>query len=109
METTPELKTLSHQIEIAEQKVESIRKHLKVKTKELDTKIIEDNENLFGERKSEPDNVIFLFSERVNTSQRDIVLNPIKTSLETAENDLKRLLNLKSNSSQIETTGELFY
>lgn len=108
MITTPEIKTLNFQITEAEQKIEAIKKQLKSKTKELDTKIIEDNADLFGERKSEPKEQAFLFSERVNTSQRNKVIDPIKSSLKTAENDLQKLIILKSNITKIGVTGILF-
>jgi hypothetical protein len=108
METTPEIKTLNFQIAEAEQKIVLIKKQLKSKIKELDTKINDDNADLFGERKSEPKEQVFLFSERVNPLQRDKVINPIKSSLKTAENELQKLINLKSNINQIGITGELF-
>ncbi len=108
METTPEIKTLNFQIAETEQKIEAIKKQLKSKIKDLDTKILEDNADLFGDRKSEPAKQSFLFSERFNTSQRNKVIDPIKLSLKTSEIELSKLLNLKTNINQIEITGRLF-
>ena len=78
---------------------------MKVKAKEIDKTISDDNADLFGERKSEPTEVQILFSERVNPSQKEIILQPIKSSLKTAEMSLKVLLEKKQN---IPLTGKLF-
>lgn len=105
---TPEIKTLNFQIEEITKKIDAIKKQLKAKTKELDLKIKDDNADLFGGRKSEDTDQVFLFSERVNISERDKVLGPLKFSIKTAEIELTRLLNLKSNINQINVTGQLF-
>ena len=102
---TPEEKQLNFLIEEQQKNIEVIKRNLKAKTKELDTAIMNDNENLFGERKSEPDNVVFLFSERVNTSQRDKIIQPIKNALKTAENEL---IKLQSKKDTLTSTGTLF-
>ena len=102
---TPEEKQLNFLISEEEKMIETLKKQLKAKIKELDTEIVNDNENLFGERKSEPDNVVFLFSERVNTSQRDKVLQPIKNALKKAEIEL---VKLKSKKETLAKTGLLF-
>lgn len=106
--TNPELKTLNMQIEEAQKKVEILKKSLKSKSKELDEKIKSDSLDLFGERKSEATNQGFLFSERVSVSEREKVLQPLKTSLKTAENELTKLTHLKANFNRVETTGKLF-
>ncbi len=103
--TSPEEKQLNFQIENQLKHIETLRKSLKAKTKELDTAILNDNENLFGERKSEPENVVFLFSERVKPSERDKILQPLKNALKTAENEL---INLQSKKNNLATTGTLF-
>jgi hypothetical protein len=106
--TTPEEKTLNFQIAEAEKNMATIRKFLRAKTKELDLKIVQDNADIFGERKSEPQGTIFLFSERVEISQRDKVLIPIKVSLTQVENELKKLILTKENLFNIGVTGNLF-
>lgn len=100
----PEILTLKLQIQDAEKLVLAISKQLKAKTAELDRNIQNDNSDLFGERKSEPAGVNLLFSERVNPQQREFILNPIKQSLKTAENQLQ-ILKSKQN---IPVTGKLF-
>ena len=101
----PEIQQLNFQINNASKKIELLEKKLKSKIKELDNKIIADNENLFGERKSEPKNSVFLLSERVNISQREKVLEPIKNELKTAKNELYKLYAKKDN---LETTLNIF-
>lgn len=103
--TAPEAITLSKQIEEAESLINSIKKQLKVKSKELDKIISDDTADLFGERKSEPTGTQILFSERVNPKRREVILQPIKNSLKTAENELVNLLAKKDN---LTTTGKLF-
>lgn len=105
---TPEIKMLNFQIEEINKKIDSIKKLLKSKTKELDLKIKDDNADLFGGRKSEDTDQVFLFSERVNISERDKVIGPLKLSIKTAEIEATRLLNLKSNINQISVTEKLF-
>jgi predicted membrane chloride channel (bestrophin family) len=102
---SPEEKILSIQIAECSAKIDALKKHLKTKTKEIDKKILQDNANLFGERASEPQEVNLLFSERVDTSQRNKVLNPIKALLYAAENELKNLQNKKETMPK---TGILF-
>ena len=102
---TPEEKQLNFLIETEIKTIETIKKSLKAKTKELDTEILNDNENLFGKRKSEPENTFFLFSERVKQSERDKVLKPIKNALKTAENELRKLQLQKDT---LKSTGTLF-
>ncbi|MGZ9736577.1 hypothetical protein [Flavobacterium sp. GNP002] len=102
---TPEQKTLEGQITETSKKIELLKKQLKAKTKEIDTRIEEDNADLFGSRKSEATEQTFLFSERVKVSERDKVLNPIKLSLKTAETELLKLTELQN---KLPNTGKLF-
>ena len=102
---SPEEKQLSNQIAEVSARIEVLKKSLKSKIKDLDKAISNDNANLFGERNSEPESVIILFSERVDTTQRNKVLEPIKTALFNAENELKKLHGKKENLTQ---TGTLF-
>ena len=101
----PEHKELNLQISNVTTRIKILETKLKSKIKELDSKIKADNENLFGERESEPNNTAFLFSERVNISQRAKVLEPLKNELKTAKNELSNLYAKKNN---IEVTASLF-
>jgi uncharacterized protein (DUF3084 family) len=101
----PEYKELNSQISNTTARIKILEKNLKSKIKELDSKIKADNDNLFGERESEPKNTAFLFSERVNISQRAKVLEPLKNELKTAKNELSNLYAKKNN---IEVTASLF-
>lgn len=102
---SPEEKQLEIQKIELQNKILALKKSLKAKAKELDQEILNDDLNLFGERNSDTPQAFLLFSERVNASKRDKVLEPIKTAILNAENEIKALNNKKETMTK---TGNLF-
>lgn len=77
-------KELRKQLDAAQEEHTAAKNALSEKRKELDKTILADQEDLFGERKSneEPQ----LFDERVDQSERAKVLAPLEARLEKAQN-----------------------
>jgi len=82
-----EIEYAEKELENAEAKLRKAKKELESKRKELDKGLIQDQEDLFGERKSDsPD---LLFNERATLDARNEAIEPLKAVYDKAVNDYK--------------------
>lgn len=83
-----ELQYAEGQLKKAEIELTASKKALDAKRKELDKGIVEDREDLFGERKST--DATSLFDERVDLNAREETLMPFKQRYENAQKDFAK-------------------
>jgi hypothetical protein len=83
-----ELQYAEGQLKKAEIELTASKKALDAKRKELDKGIVEDREDLFGERKST--DATSLFDERVDLNAREETLAPFKQRYENAQKDFAK-------------------
>lgn len=103
---TPKVKSieaieLEKQIVVAQNEVTSLNDKIKTKSAEMGKTYMEDQSNLFGERKSE-ENV--LFSQRVNPDQINKVLGDLKAKRDAA---IKNVRSLKEKLAKVEKEGSI--
>jgi hypothetical protein len=96
-----ELQYAEGQLKKAEIELIASKKALDTKRKELDKGIVEDREDLFGERKST--NAASLFDERVDLNAREEALAPFKQRYENAQKDFTKQAE---KVKEIEDKGE---
>lgn len=102
-----ELQYAEGQLKKAEIELIASKKALDAKRKELDKGIIEDTEDLFGERKST--NAASLFDERVDLNAREEALAPFKQRYENAQKDFtKQAEKVKEIEDKGESQTSLF-
>lgn len=106
-EATPEIQEADKQIAEAEKAVQSAQTALDNKAKKLDKTIVEDQEDLFGDRKSAKENQ--LFDERVDISKREEATAAERKALQDAKDNLKALQEKKKalESGNEASTGKL--
>ena len=100
---SPEEKQLEQKITEAQNSVSKAKTALENKSKKLDASIVEDQDDLFGERKSKTEDS--LFDERVDLSQRENATSKERQALKDAQAELKRLKDVKKNLK--ETTSQI--
>jgi hypothetical protein len=100
---SPEERQLEQKITEAQNSVSKAKTALENKSKKLDASILEDQDDLFGERKSKTEDS--LFDERVDLSQRENATSQERQALKDAQEELKRLKDAKKNLK--ETTSEI--
>ena len=92
---------IEKQIEAAQKEVTTLNDKIKTKASEMGKTYMEDQSNLFGERKSE-ENV--LFSQRVNPDQINKVLGDLKAKRDAA---IKNVRSLKEKLAKVEKEGSI--
>ena len=100
---SPEERQLEQKITEAQNSVSKAKTALQNKSKKLDESIVEDQDDLFGERASKTENN--LFDERVDLSQRENATSKERQALKDAQAELKRLKDAKENLK--ETTSQI--
>ena len=100
---SPEERQLDQKITEAQNSVSKAKTALQNKSKKLDESIVEDQDDLFGERASKTKNN--LFDERVDLSQRENATSKERQALKDAQAELKRLKDAKENLK--ETTSQI--
>jgi broad specificity phosphatase PhoE len=88
-EVTPEQKAVAEQLQAAREELATATDAFKQKRKELDKDLQDDQEDLFGERKSQQESK--LFDERADPEARDKALKPFKDRMEKAKAEVERL------------------
>lgn len=102
-----ELQYAEGQLKKAEIELTTSKKLLDAKRKELDKGIVEDREDLFGDRKSTDTNS--LFDERVDLDAREETLAPFKQRYENAQKDFaKQTAKVKELEDKGDTQTSLF-
>jgi len=89
---SPKQIELDARIDQAETELAQAQAALKEKRRELDKTMMADQEDLFGERKSQEPGMIF--DERVDTDARSAALDPYERRVKSAQDEVKRLRNL---------------
>jgi len=92
---------IEKQIAAAQNEVTTLNDKIKTKAAEMGKTYMEDQSNLFGERKSE-ENV--LFSQRVNPDQINKVLGDLKAKRDAA---IKNVRSLKEKLAKVEKEGSI--
>lgn len=102
-----ELQYAEGQLKKAEIELTASKKALDAKRKELDKGIIDDREDLFGERKST--DATSLFDERVDLNAREETLAPFKQRYENAQKDFaKQTAKVKELQDKGDSQTSLF-
>lgn len=103
---SPELQEADRQIAEAQEKVKSAEAALKNKAKVLDQSIVEDQKDVFGDRKSQQENKIL--DERVDIKERNKATEQERQAVEDAKQELQKLRNKKRELlASGETTSEM--
>lgn len=89
---SPKQIELEARIDKAETELAQAQAALKEKRRELDKTLMADQEDLFGERKSQEPGM--LFDERADTDARSAALAPYERRVKSAQDEVKRLRNL---------------
>jgi len=102
-----ELQYAEGQLKKAEIELTASKKALDAKRKELDKGIVDDREDLFGERKST--DATSLFDERVDLNAREETLAPFKQRYENAQKDFaKQTAKVKELQDKGDSQTSLF-
>lgn len=102
-----ELQYAEGQLKKAEIELTTSKKALDAKRKELDKGIVDDREDLFGERKST--DAASLFDERVDLNAREETLAPFKQRYENAQKDFaKQTAKVKELQDKGDSQTSLF-
>ena len=106
---TPEIKEVNKQIEDANEKLRIAKDALDRKAKKLDKDLVNDAEDLFGERKTQNKNL--LFDERVEQSARDKATEKERQAVIDATNEIKKLNTIKDKleKGDIKSTKEIAF
>jgi len=106
---TPELKEVNAKLEKANENLRIAKEALDRKAKLLDKELLKDNEDIFGERKSQNENK--LFDERVDVNARNKATKKERQSVKDAQDEIKNLTDLKAKieSGEISSTKEIYF
>lgn len=104
---SPELEQVEKNLEKANEKLRVAKEALDRKAKSLDKEVLKDNEDLFGDRKSQ--NANKLFDERVNPDSRNKATEKERQAIKEAQEEVKKLSDLKAKieSGEVKSTKEL--
>lgn len=104
---SPELKQVEKDLEKANNNLRTATEALDRKAKLLDKELLKDNEDLFGERKSQQEQK--LFDERVDSEARNKATEKERQAIKEAKEEVKKLTELKSKieKGEVESTSEI--
>ena len=106
---TPELKEVNSKLEKANEKLRIAKEALDRKAKSLDKELLKDNEDIFGERKTQNENK--LFDERVDGNARNKATEKERQAIKDAQKEVKDLTEAKSKieSGEINSTKQMVF
>lgn len=105
VKTSPEYVAIEKEIEEAENETRIAKEALDKKAKELDKGLLDDQEDLFGERKSQQNPT--MFDERATSEARDKAVAPFKNRYENAKDKVRKLKDQRDQLTGENTTGEM--